>query len=277
MTEIECLKEEVRSHWEQEPCGTRYGDNVTRREYFESISRKRDKLEPYIPDFAKFKRSRGLQVLEIGVGAGSDFHRWVANGAQATGIDLTQSAIDLTGERLELDGAEPDAYHLQVADAEHLPFEDNSFDVVYSWGVLHHSPNTDRCFQEAYRVLRPGGALRAMVYHVRSWGTLLLWTQHALLKGKPSLSAKEVLSRHLESPGTKAYTLREAHRMIASIGFGDIQLGTKLGPGDLLEITPSGKYQHPMFQLVWKFYPRWFVRMLGHRFGFYLTIEATKP
>ena len=131
-------KEVIRQYWEAEPCGTRGVPSEDRRRFFDQIERERYEWEPYIPPFARFHEGRGKKLLEIGVGAGTDFTNWVRNGAIATGVDLTQHAVSLTRERLALEGLTAD---VRQADAEHLPFENNSFDIVYSLGVLHTPPN----------------------------------------------------------------------------------------------------------------------------------------
>jgi len=154
------LKEEVRNHWEKETCGTRYGSAENRRLYFDEMSAARYTLEPYIQAFADFPAGTGRSVLEIGVGAGADFLNWCIHAEHATGVDLTQAAIDLTRERLILNSVPPSGYSLLVADAEDLPFDDGVFDVVYSWGALHHTPDTERSVAEAFRVLRPGGTIK---------------------------------------------------------------------------------------------------------------------
>src|SRR5207253_5241209 len=95
--------------------------------------------------------------------------------AHATGIDLTVIAISLTAERLQLNAVPKNKYTLQTADAEQLPFDNNRFDIVYAWGVLHHTPDTARAFRECFRVLKSGGALIAMIYHVPCWTGLMLY------------------------------------------------------------------------------------------------------
>jgi len=271
------LKSKVKEHWERETCGTRYGESSDRQQYFAEISASRYALEPYIPPFADFASANGRSVLEIGVGAGADFENWCEHAAHATGVDLTERGIALTAERLSLKGVSPQRYALRTADAENLPFGDNSFDIVYSWGVLHHSPNTERCFAEALRVLRPGGQLKAMVYHTPSWTGLMLQLQHGIARGRFRMTMKDALFNHLESPGTKAYTLAEAGEFLRRTGFTTIQLAAKLSPGDLLTINPSGKYQSSFFRVIWRIYPRWLVRSLGDRMGLGLLISATKP
>jgi SAM-dependent methyltransferase len=229
------LKDAVRDHWERETCGIRYGTSAERRLYFEEIEQSR---------YARFEEGRDLRVLEIGVGAGSDFSRWVKSGAIATGVDLTDAAIRLTSEHLETMELDTSRVDLRVADAEKLPFEAATFDIVYSWGVLHHSPDTEQAFREVSRVLRPGGVFRGMVYHVPSWSGWMVWAMQSLLRGNPFRSVKRSLFDHLESPGTKAYSVREA-RIMLERDFAGVNLATRPNPGDLLLIRPSEKYDRP--------------------------------
>lgn len=261
------LKKSVKAHWEDETCGTRYGDEIEKARY---------ELEPFILGFADFCGAKGKKVLEIGVGAGVDFYNWIAAGAHATGVDLTDAAIKITHERLEKKKINSEKYKLLTADAENLPFKDNEFDLVYSWGVLHHTPDTVHAFKEAFRVLKPGGSLKAMIYHVPSWTGFLLWILNAA-RGRFYKSSRSAIFNNLESPGTKAYTVAEAGDFLHKIGFTNIHLKTKLCAGDLLTIKPSKKYQSSIYKIIWKIYPRWLVKMLGDRFGLNLLITATKP
>src|SRR6185437_8873642 len=115
-------------------------------------------IEPYIADFAQFATARGRDVLEVGVGIGADHAEWARNGPRTlTGIDLTPRAIDHTQARLAILDRQS---RLLVGDAENLPFPGESFDIVYSWGVLHHSPDTISAIREVHRVLRRGGQAR---------------------------------------------------------------------------------------------------------------------
>jgi ubiquinone/menaquinone biosynthesis C-methylase UbiE len=270
------LKSRVKAHWEDETCGTRYGSPTDRKRFFEEISKARYRLEPYIAPFADFPGARGQSVLEIGVGAGADFENWCRFSAHATGVDLTERAIALTAERLQLNQVPPGLYDLRTADAEQLPFADASFDLIYSWGVLHHTPDTQRAFGEVYRVLKPGGRVKAMIYHVPSWCGFMLYLQHGLLRGNWRMTMKEALYAYLESPGTKAYTLAEARALLSAAGFVTIKVSSKLSFGDLLMVEPSAKYRSPIFKLAWRIYPRWLVRLLGDRYGLGLLIEASK-
>jgi ubiquinone/menaquinone biosynthesis C-methylase UbiE len=200
-------KEAVRAHWEVDPCGSRLADaEPGSREFFDQVEAERYRIEPFIPSFAEFERWRGTRVLEIGVGLGTDFVQFARAGAHVTGIDLTDAATALVRRRLELERLEGTVC---TADAENLPFGDDSFDLVYSWGVLHHTPDTELALAEVRRVLAPGGEARIMLYSRRSWFALGVWGKTALLRGRPWLSFTDVLASHVESPGTKAYTQAE--------------------------------------------------------------------
>lgn len=263
--------------WEEEPCDSRLSRSPDPLLFFREVRKRRYELEPLIPDFAGFEGAGGKRVLEIGVGLGVDFAEWVRVEAQATGIDLTIRAVERTRIHLDLLGFHRHRYGLQRADAESLPFREDSFDVVYSWGVLHHTPRTDLAFAEAFRVLRPGGTLKAMIYHVPSWTAWLLWVRYGLLTAHARASIPGLLFRCLESPGTKAFTLEETEDLLSRIGFEKISLLPQLGPSDLLEIEFGEKYQGRVYRWMRALYPRKLVRMLGDRHGFLLLIRSTKP
>ncbi len=262
------LKQRVCDFWDADPCGTRYLEG---KHEFASHARARFALEPHIPDFAQFARSRGQRVLEIGVGMGADYLEWLKAGAQATGVDLSTSSIARARQRCELAGYTSD---LHRADAERLPFLDATFDLVYSYGVMHHSPDTLQCLEEAWRVLKPGGEVRLMMYHHRSLTGAMLWLRYGVIAGK---SLRQSVYDHLESPGTKSYTREEVRSMMTASGFEAIGLRQTFSPGDLLLHTPSAKFQSHFYRMVWKLYPRELLRQFGHGWGLFLLISARKP
>lgn len=209
----ENLKQEVYKYWNQASCGTEFvhKEKFTAA-YFEEIEKIRYSLEPEIFSFAQFTRFHGKKILEVGVGAGTDFLQWVRAGTQAYGIDLTHEAISNIKHRLSLYNVQ--AHDLQIADAEHLPYQDNSFDVVYSWGVIHHSPDTIKCLEEIIRVTKPGGAIKIMIYNRHSLFALYRYLLCGLFKGKPFRSFSDVLFYDQESLGTKAYTTKEIRNIL---------------------------------------------------------------
>jgi ubiquinone/menaquinone biosynthesis C-methylase UbiE len=260
------LKARVRDFWNEEPCGTRYLDDSGD---FDRHARARYELEPYIHEFAGFAQAAGKRVLEVGVGMGADYLEWLKAGARASGVDLSSASLERARRRCLERGFTPD---LQVADAEHLPFPESTFDIVYSYGVMHHSPDTASCIREARRVLKPGGWLRIMIYHHPSLTGLMLWLRFGLLRGK---SLRQTVFDCLESPGTKSYTFAEASGLLA--GFEGIQMRQVFSPGDLLLNEPSQKFRRLFYRLAWAIYPRWLVRRLGESLGLFLLISARKP
>jgi SAM-dependent methyltransferase len=209
------LKGRIRSFWEAGPCGAKHASAPEGSpEFFAEVERARYELEPFIGRFAGWSDRRDHDVLEVGVGLGTDFVRFARAGARATGIDLTERGVALVRRRLSLEGLQAD---VQVADAEVLPFADASFDFTYSWGVLHHTPDTVRAVREAIRVTRPGGEVCVMLYARRSWVALGLWLRYALLRGKPWRSLSDVVADNMESAGTKAYTGRELKGLFAGL------------------------------------------------------------
>jgi ubiquinone/menaquinone biosynthesis C-methylase UbiE len=209
------FKRRVQAFWDTTPCGSKHADAPEgSRKFFQQVEQRRYELEPFIPEYAEFERSQGETVLEVGVGLGTDLARFARAGADVTGIDFSEHSVELARRRLALEGL---AGEVHVADAELLPFPDDAFDRVYSWGVLHHTPGTERAAQELVRVLKPGGRLCVMLYARRSWVAFALWARHALLTGKPRRSLADVVAHHMESVGTKAFTRTEVRRMFRDL------------------------------------------------------------
>ena len=206
---VEVTKGTVRDYWDAHPCG----EGLTEaergsRRYFDDVEAAKDRLEPYVHDFVEFGRWRDKDVLEVGCGLGTDTVRFARAGAHVSAVDLTEAAVELTRRRLADEGREASVVQ---ADAEDLPFADDSFDLVYSWGVLHHTPATARAVAEVARVLRPGGEARIMLYNRRSLFALGVWLLRGALRGRSLTAALATV----ESPGTKGYTRAELRRLFA--------------------------------------------------------------
>lgn len=247
----EALKEEVRRFWEAAPCGTSTTPAVPgTAAFFDQVEQERYRREPFIHSFAEFERWRGKRVLEVGIGLGTDFVQFVRAGADAVGVDLTDAAVESVRLRLALEGLEAD---LRAADAEALPFPDSSFDLVYSWGVLHHTPDTAKALAEVRRVLRPGGEARIMLYSRRSWVALGVWLRYGLGRGRPHRSPRALIADHMESPGTKAYTRSELADLFE--GFEDVRFRFFRTPYDRRVAGPL-------------------VRLLPERYGWFVGIVA---
>ena len=265
------LKADVKDFWDVASCGEIYAQGAHAKQRFSQHAEARYRLEPYIHGFGRFHEGFGRDVLEIGTGMGADHLEWARSRPRLlAGVDLTPRAVDWTRQRLAAYGYRS---QLDEADAEHLPFSDGTFDIVYSWGVLHHSPDAPQAFREAHRVLRSGGTLRAMIYHRPSIVGLMLWARYGLAAGRPALSLTEVYAHHLESPGTKGYTVAGARGLVAA--FGESEIRSAVSFGDLLLGEVGQQHGGRGLELARRFWPRPLIRRLPG-LGLLLLIEARK-
>jgi len=262
----EQLKSEVARYWNQASCGTDHiQERKFSREYFEKIEAHRYAVEPEIFSFAQFTRFHKAKMLEVGIGAGTDFIQWIRAGALAYGIDLTEESLKNVQRRLELYGLK--AQEIRLADAEHLPYPSNSFDLVYSWGVIHHSPNTKRCLEEMIRVAKPGGVIKVMIYNRHSLVVLYRYLRTALFKGKPFRTFSTVLFYEMESLGTKGFTPKEVRSMLRGQPVSIKHLKSTVTSHDLLKA--KSKFAQSLAYIA--------AILLGwNRCGFFMTLELHK-
>lgn len=224
MTGLEQEKLRAREQWSQDPCGAEYEreHELGTREFFDSIERHRySEYAAWMPRLMEFEKFRHARLLEIGCGMGTDLLQFARGGARCIGIDLTPRSVEITRHRFKLYGADGD---FMISDGERLPFRDESFDVVYSNGVLHHTPDTAGAIREVHRVLRPDGLAKVMLYHRNSlnyWVEIVI--RRGLLGGEflRSRSAEEIMSRVIEfsdhgaRPLVKVYSRRQARELFS--------------------------------------------------------------
>ena len=266
------LKDEVREFWDRASCGEVYAHGDSVREQYAAHARARYALEPYIPPFARFADGRGRDVLEVGVGMGADHAEWARSGPRSlTGVDLTPRAVEHTRTRLALLGLRS---RLEVADAERLPFADAACDGVYAGGVWPHPPDPARAVDAVWRVLRPGGTARVMLYHTHSLVGYMLWLRYALLAGRPGRALVDVYAEHLESPGTKAYTVEEGRALFAR--FGRARVWSELAFGALRQGAVGQRHGGVLLTAARRLWPRWLLRRVARGRGLMLLIDATK-
>ncbi len=222
MVLLEEAKRRTREQWGQDPCGAEYDreHEFGTREFFDEIERHRyTDYAPWMPEVMEFDKFAGKRLLEVGCGMGTDLLQFARGGAIVTGADLTPRSVEITRHRFRLYGEQG---RFLITDGEHLPFPDESFDVVYSNGVLHHTPDTVGAVREIHRVLKTDGTAKVMLYHRDSlayWGELML--RRGLLGGEflRGRSRAEVLSRWVEyseheaNPLVKVYSRRQARSL----------------------------------------------------------------
>ena len=191
----------AREQWGQDPCGAEYDreHELGTREFFDEVERYRyEEYAPWMPRLMEFEKFRGARLLEVGCGMGTDLLQFARGGARCTGVDLTPRSVEITRHRFRLYGADG---NFMISDGEHLPFRDDSFDVVYSNGVLHHTPDTAGAIREVHRVLRSGGIAKIMLYHRNSlnyWVEIVLRRCVLGLEFLRGRSAEDIMSRVIE-------------------------------------------------------------------------------
>ena len=154
---------EKQEFWSDYQPGFRFaGSPVGSREFFDEVTAYRDTVEPHIPEVVDFARWSGKAVLEAGCGIGTDGVRFAGAGAAYTGVDFSPTALSLARHRFELEGL-PGRFVSGSVTA--LPIQDETFDLVFSHGVIHHVDDTKAAIREFSRVLKPGGTALIMVYH----------------------------------------------------------------------------------------------------------------
>ena len=259
-------KKQTRLHWGGHPCGSNDSDKESlSRDYFEEIEHRRYESHPWILRAIECFDLRGKRVLELGYGMGTDHLQLARRGGQMYGLDLTPASGQVTKRRFELYGFHSE---LMIGDAEHLPYRDGEFDFVYSFGVVHHSPDTERIIREIHRVLKPGGKCWITVYHKNSlffWWTVYLhdW----ILKGgfcRETL--KERISR-IEYPNDNPHLVIKLYRKK--------EFAEMFQPFKEVRSTIDHLI-HTDLALVGRFIPKGFLDLLGKRVGWYIVMEGTK-
>src|ERR1043165_9845007 len=166
--------DDVRAFWDRRPCNIRHSPReVGTREYFDEVERRKYFVEPHLPRFAQFERWRGKRVLEVGCGIGTDAVNFARAGADYTAIELSAVSLEMTKKRFEVFGLKG---NFVQANAEELAkvLPRSSFDLVYSNGVIHHTPDPPKVIREIRQVIRPDGELRVMVYAKNSWKDIMI-------------------------------------------------------------------------------------------------------
>lgn len=159
---MEDIKKKIQDWWNSSPCCSKITQaSPGTKEFYEEVDSYKNTYEYFIDGVADYKRWKDKRILEIGCGLGKDFSRFAQAGADATGIDMSFTSIGLTKRRLGLFGLKGNLY---LADAENLPFKSGVFDMVFSWGVLHHTPGTETAVNEIHRVLKTNGKAIIMLY-----------------------------------------------------------------------------------------------------------------
>lgn len=240
-------KSEIMKYWETRLPQVWYSDkNEGSIEWLNELEYKRYRVfYSCLPEVAEFEWHKGEKVLEVGVGVGTDLIQYAKNGARVSGIDLTEKAMESTKKYFELRNLPYET--LQTADAENLPFENDTFELVYSFGVLHHTPNTDKAIKEIHRILKPEGKAIVMLY-ARGWKHYFKRVFiHGILMGRlfrdgyDRLISKQT-EVHGNSPLSYVYKKKEIQDFFRI--FGEVEI-TKRRMGEYFDYAPYKTKKFP--------------------------------
>ena len=264
----DAYKDQVQRQWDNDPAGSHYvkGAKPHTLEWFKEVEAYRySTYAPWMRQVMGFDRQHGKRLLEIGAGIGTDLAQFASGGAIVTDLDLSAGHLALARENFERRGLTGEFVH---HDAERLPFDDNTFDVVYSNGVIHHTPNTHAVVREIHRVLKRGGQAIVMVYaesSIHYWRNLV-WAIGIKEGQLLQWSIGEIMSRAVERsdnasarPLVKVYTRRRLKRLFAGFEHKEVVKRQML---------------HDEVPRLLRFVP---VSLLGRVMGWNLIIKARKP
>ena len=264
----------VRAYWNARPCNIRHSTKpVGTREYYDEVEARKYFVEPHIPRFAEFERWNGKKVLEIGCGIGTDTINFARAGAQVTAVDLTEQSLQVARQRAKVFGLEDRIQFIQ-ADAEKLsesvPVQ--PYDLVYSFGVIHHTPDPNRVLDEIRKYVTAESTVKIMVYNRWSWK--VFWILFVYGKGqfwKLDRLVAEYSEAQTGCPVTYSCSRTEGRRWFESRGFRitDVMV-------DHIFPYAIAEYVQYRYQVVWYFrwMPKTLFRALQRAFGWHLCLTA---
>ncbi|MEE9285667.1 MAG: class I SAM-dependent methyltransferase [Dehalococcoidia bacterium] len=265
--------DEVRRFWDARPCNIRGSPReVGSRAYFDDLEARKYYVEPHIPRFAQYERWRGKRVLEIGCGLGADSVSFARAGAEVTAVDISQRSVELARRRAELYGLDIRFY---VANAEELEqvVPVDRYDLVYAFGVLHHTPHPERAVEQLRRYVGPGSVVKLMLYHRFSWKAVSILAT----KGRCAFwRLGELVARYSEAqpgcPVTRTYSRKQVRQLLAGFEV------TEMWVDHIFPYQINGYVRH-QYPKVWPFrlLPPRVMGWLQRRLGWHLCVSARVP
>jgi 2-polyprenyl-3-methyl-5-hydroxy-6-metoxy-1,4-benzoquinol methylase len=212
----------VKDYWDRRPCNVRHSQRpIGTKEYFDEVEARKYFVEPHIPGFAQFKRWQNKDVLEIGCGIGTDTINFAKHGARVTAVDLSEKSLEIATRRSLVYGVQGQVQFLS-GNAEELSrfVPVGPYDMIYSFGVIHHTPHPERVLEQMRQYTKPGTVVKIMVYHRRSWK--VAWIALSEAKGQ-FWQLSKVVARNSEAqtgcPITYTYTRRQGRELLERHGF----------------------------------------------------------
>lgn len=269
--------ERVREFWDNRPCNIRHSPApLGSRRYFDEVEARKYFVEPHIPRFADFARWEGKRVLEIGCGIGTDTINFARAGAVVTAIDLSPHSIDVARQRARVFGLE-DCITFVECNAEDLsPVRPSApFDLVYSFGVLHHTPIPAAALTQIREVIAESGILKVMMYHQRSWKVASILLRRGWEIPLRQITVGGLVARYSEAqtgcPVTYVYTPTTLAALLDEAGFSvETTVVDHIFPYRIPEYTHYEYRRTALFRLM----PSHLFRWLEARYGWHLCVTA---
>ena len=213
------LKSKVQQYWNDRPCNIKHSKkSIGTKEYFDEVEKKKYFVEPHIPKFADFKRWEGKKVLEIGCGIGTDSINFVRSGAELTIIEFSEKSLEICKKRFEVFGLTATFY---LGDVEKLSevVHKQHFDLIYSFGVIHHTPNPQKAFSEISKYMDSNTELRVMLYSKISYKLFWVMMENNIRKMSDieTLIRKNAEAKY-NCPVAYTYTFDEIKDMLGAEG-----------------------------------------------------------
>ena len=267
--------ERVRDYWNNRPCNLRHSpEPVGTREDFDQVEARKYLVEPNIPGFAQYQRWAGQRVLEIGCGLGTDTISFARAGAHVTAVDLSGRSLELARQRAQVFGLQ-DRIQFVEANAERLSefVPAAPYDLVYSFGVIHHTPHPERVLEQIRtHYMGPRSTVKLMVYNRWSWKVLAILFQEA---HGAFWRLDEAVARNSEAqtgcPVTYTYTPRSATELLEKTGFQVEEVFVD-------HIFPYVVRDYVQYRykkaIPFRWFPQPFMRGLERRLGWHLCVSA---
>jgi ubiquinone/menaquinone biosynthesis C-methylase UbiE len=174
MTQIKPSLEEVQNFWNARPCNLKHSNApIGTKQYFDEVEERKYFVEPHIPAFANFNQWRGKRVLEVGCGIGTDATNFARNGAIYTGVELSSESLKLAKQRFEVFGLTGRFIEGNAEEIDEL-LKGETFDLIYSFGVLHHTPSLNNALKAIRSLMDSNSLFKMMVYAENSWKSAMI-------------------------------------------------------------------------------------------------------
>lgn len=251
--------DKIANYWNNQPCNIKHSSkDMNTCDYYNEVTKKRYFVESHIPGFAGFDKYSNKDVLEVGCGLGTDGQEFAKFGAIYKGIDLTPKSIEICKNRFRLFNLEG---CFEVGNIEEYDSDIAKYDLIYSFGVLHHTPSIDNALKNIYTMLKPRGEFKCMLYAKNSW------KYFKILDGLDQYEAQSNV------PIANTYTHEEVNELLSRHNFKNISImQTHIFPYKIPEYKQNQFVKEDYFECM----PAELFSCLNKNLGWHLCITCNK-